>query len=221
MSMTLEQRRSNLKKWLDIIRENVTEAVVNQRIFWEVQDIIRHNPQLQNIPSAFYQWMGSTFVHSSALAVRRQVDRDSRSVSLQRFLTEVKEYPDLISLGYHRSLYDGYAKELADDLARRTYDKHVGAGASVLDGNTVRQEIDSLQAASETIHHYADRTIAHYDTRGLSKPVPKFADLEECLKVLEKLVLRYLLLLNGASQSTLVPTFVYDWKAVFRIPWIP
>ena len=110
---------------------------------------------------------------------------------------------------------------LADDLARFTYDKHVGTSASVLDGNTVQQEIDSLQKASKTIHHYADRTVAHYDTRGLSEPVPKFADLEECLKVLEKLVLRYLLLLKGASQSTLLPAFTYDWKAVFRTPWIP
>jgi hypothetical protein len=221
MDMTLEERRSRLNKRLDIIKENVTEALINQHIFWEVQGVIRHNPQLQNIPSAFYQWMWSTFVHSSALAVRRQVDRDRKSVSLLRFLTEVRECPDLISRDYHRSLYGRYAKELADELARLTYDKHVGAGASKLDRNTVQQEIDSLHKASKTIHHYADRTVAHYDTRGLSEPVPKFADLEECLKVLEKLVLRYLLLLKGASQSTLLPTFMYDWKAVFTIPWIP
>ena len=110
MDMTLEERRSRLKKWLDIIEENVTEAIINQHIFWEVQDIIRHNQQLRNISSAFYQWMGSTFVHSSALAVRRQVDRDPESVSLLRFLSEVQKYPDLISRDYHRSLYDRYAR---------------------------------------------------------------------------------------------------------------
>lgn len=70
MDMTLEERRSRLKKRLDIVKENVTEAIINQHIFWEVQDIIRHNPQLRNTSSAFYQWMGSTFVLSSALAVR-------------------------------------------------------------------------------------------------------------------------------------------------------
>ena len=140
MDMTLEERRSRLNKRLDIIKENVTEAIINQQIFWEVQDIIRHNPQLRNTSSAFYQWMGSTFVHSSALSVRRQVDRDAKSVSLLRFLTQVRECPDLISRNYHRSLYDRYAKELADELARLTYDKHVGAGASKLDRNTVQQE---------------------------------------------------------------------------------
>jgi len=221
MSMTLEERRRRLKKWLDIIKENVTEAIINQHIFREVQDIIRRNPELRNTSSAFYQWMASTFVHSSALAVRRQVARDPKSVSLLGFLTQVRECPDLISRDYHRSLYSRCAKDLADDLAGRTYDRHVGAGATKLDRNTVQQEMDSLHRASMTIHHYANRIVAHYDIRGLSKPVPKFTDLEDCLRVLEKLVLRYLLLLRGASQRTLLPTFTYDWKAVFRIQWIP
>ena len=221
MGTTLHERRSHLKKWLDIIKENVTEAVINQHIFWEVQDIIRDNPQLQKTPSAFYLWMGSAFVHSSALAVRREVDRDPRSVSLLRFLTEVRDCPDLVCRKYHRSLYDRLGdKELAEDLARRTYDKHVGASATALDQNTVQKEIDSLQRASKIIRHYANRTVAHYDTRGLSEPVPSFADLGECLRVLERLVLRYMLLLTGASQSTLLPTFMYDWKAIFRIAWI-
>jgi len=221
MDITLDERRGRLSKWLDIIKENVTEAVINQHIFWEMQDIIRHNPQLQKTPSAFYQWMGAAFVHSSALAVRREVDRDPKSVSLVRFLTEVRDRPDLVSREYHRSLYDRLGdKELADDLARRTYDRHVGASATALDQNTVQQEIDSLQKTSKIIRHYANRAVAHYDTRGLSEPVPSFADLGECLRVLETLVLRYMLLLKGASQSTLLPTFMYDWKAIFRIAWI-
>jgi hypothetical protein len=74
--------------------------------------------------------------------------------------------------------------------------------------------------ASETLHHYADRVIAHYDSRGLAQPTPKFSDISDCLAVLEKLVLRYVLLLNGAWQDSLLPTFQYDWKRVFRIPWI-
>jgi hypothetical protein len=77
-----------------------------------------------------------------------------------------------------------------------------------------------LKIASENLHHYADRLVAHYDKRGLEGSTPKFNDLRECLPVLEKLVLRYVLLLNGAWQDSLLPTFQYDWKHVFRIPWI-
>jgi hypothetical protein len=220
MEMTLEERRNRLRTWLDCIYSNVTEAVINQHIFWEVQDIIRDNPQLQNASSAFYVWMGSMFVHSTVLAVRRQLDTDKKSISLHRLLLELSKYPELISRDYHRSLYSQLAKEFADDMATYTYDKNVGVDATTLDPAAVQQEIDSLKSASEKLHHYADRVVAHYDACGLQQPTPKFEELTECLSLMEKLVLRYLLLLKGASQEKLLPTFLYDWKEVFRTPWI-
>jgi hypothetical protein len=220
MQMTLEERRNRLRTWFDSIFSNVTEAVINQHIFWEVQDIIRNNPQLQNASSAFYVWMGATFLHSTVLAVRRQLDADKKSVSLYRLLGELKKYPELISRDYHRALYSQLDPYFADDMANYTYDKQVGVGATILDPAAVQKEIDSLQAASGKLHHYADRVVAHYDARGLQQPTPKFEELTECLALMEKLVLRYLLLLKGASQVKLLPTFTYDWKEVFRTPWI-
>ena len=223
VQMTTEERRIRLKKWLEMVYENATEAVVNQHIFWEVQEIIRNNPLLQNTSSAFYDWMASTFVHSTVLAIRRQLDIDKNSISLHRFLMELQRFPELISRSYHRSLYvrHEYSANFADDSANYTYDRHVGKNAQVLDVSVVQQEIDSLKTASEKIHHYANRIVAHYDARGLKGVSPKFDDLTECVAVIEKLVLRYVLLLNGASQDSLLPTFQYDWKRVFRIRWMP
>jgi hypothetical protein len=221
--MTIEERRMRLKKWLDIVYSNVTEAVINQHIFWEIQEIIRSNPRLQNTSSPFYDWMGSTFVHSTVLAVRRQLDRDQNSISLHRLLMELERFPELISRPYHRSLYvrSEYSRDMADSMAQYTYDTHVGKDAQVLDVVVIRQEIDSLFAASDKIHHYADRFIAHYDARGLQGASPKFNDIAECLAVIEKLVLRYVLLLKGAWQDSLLPTLQYDWKDIFKTPWIP
>jgi hypothetical protein len=222
MQMSLEKRRDRLKKWFDYIFKNATEAIINQHIFWEVQDIIRNNPDLQNQSNAFYVWMGSTFVQSTVLAVRRQVDRDQNSASLLRFLLELQKFPDLISRQYHRSLYERpeYEEKVADEMTNYTYDEHVGAGATVLDVDTIQLEIDSLVDASQKLHHYADRVVAHYDLRGLEHPTPKFDDLTNCLAVVEKLVLRYLVLLKGAAQEELLPTFLYDWKSVFRVQWL-
>jgi hypothetical protein len=221
--MTLEERRNRLREWLDTICDGVTEAVVNDHIFWEVQKIIRDNPRLQNVSNIFYVWMGSTFVHSTVLSVRRQVDGGSDSISLYRFLLELKSYPDLITRDYHRSLYKPreHFPEFAADAADHTYDRYVGENAVVLDVAAIEQEIESLNAASEKLHHYADRIVAHYDKRGLNQPVPKFDELTACIGVLEKLVLRYVLLLRGAWQDTLLPTFLDDWKNIFGFPWIP
>lgn len=223
MQMTADERRARLKKWLDTIYGEVTEAVINKHIFWEVQEIIQNNPKLQNTSSAFYDWMASTFVHSTVLSIRRQLDTDKNCISLLHFLTELQKYPELISRSYHCSLYTRleYSAEFADRLANGTYDRHVGKNASALDVGVIQQEITSLKAVSERLHHFADRTVAHYDARGLQQAIPKFDDLTECLNTIEELVLRYLLLLKGISQDSLLPTFQYDWKRVFRTQWLP
>lgn len=221
--MTLAERRLRLSEWLDQIYDSATEAIINQHIFWEVQDIIRNNPELQNASSAFYQWMGSTFVHSTVLAVRRQVDSDQNSVSLMRFLLELQKHPELISRSYHEGLYSRpeYSVDFARSAARHTYDRYVGPNANVLDVTAIQNEIQRLKTSSEKIHHYADRVVAHYDNRGLNQDTPKFNDVTDCLEVIEELVLRYILLLKGAWQDSLLPTFQYDWKSIFHIPWIP
>lgn len=221
--MTLEERRLRLREWLDRIYDSATEAIINQHIFWEVHDIIRTNPELQNASSAFYQWMGSTFVHSTVLAVRRQVDSDRNSVSLIRFLRELQKYPELISRSYHETLYSRpeYSVDFARSAARHTYDRYVGPNADVLDVNTIQDEIQRLNTSSEKIHHYADRVVAHYDSRGITQETPKFDDVRDCLRLIEEVVLRYVLLLKGAWQDSLLPTFQYDWKNVFRVTWIP
>ena len=161
--------------------------------------------------------MSSNFANSTVLAVRRQVDNDRKSVSLLRFLAELKEFPSLISREYHRTLY--HRPEFPDGQAAVIYDDHVGKGLTELNVDTVQQEIDSLKAAAQRLQHYADRRVAHFDTRGPEGPTPKFDDLTNCLALIEKLVLRYLMLLKGVSQSSLLPPYDYDWKAIFRIPW--
>jgi hypothetical protein len=77
-----------------------------------------------------------------------------------------------------------------------------------------------MKVLASNVEHLADRRYAHYDPRGLTAPRPTFQDIGNCLRLFQKLILRYKLLLKGAAQATLLPTFLYDWKEVFRRPWI-
>src|SRR5438552_3402994 len=45
-------------------------------------------------------------------------------------------------------------------------------------------------------------------------------DLTECLAIFERFVKKYKILLTGAGLTTLLPTFQYDWKAIFYFPWL-
>jgi AbiU2 len=220
--MTEEERRKRLIEWLNIIYKEVQDVLVDDHIFWEIQEIFKANQQLSSTPSMFNQWLASGFVTSAAIAVRRQADKAENCVSLHRFLTELIKFPPLASRLYFVAMYraSNIPPEFAEDMANGDYDRVVGARLSEPDALQVQAEIDELLQKTEQIRHYVDRRQAHYDQRGLQKPLPTFEDLSECLALCERLVKKYKLLLTGAGISTLLPTITYDWKAIFYFPWL-
>ena len=214
-----QERLKRVLAWLDIIAAEVVELLINNYAFWQVQEVIRANKELQHAESVFFEWMVSVFAHSAAVGVRRQAALDDQSVSLHRLLVELQKYPHLVTREYHRNLFKNKSTRV-QQLVDHAYDNYVGLGRTELDPARIQIDIDLLAAASKKIHHYTDRVVAHYDEKGLRQPVPTFHDLSKCLLEMEELVLKYLELVKGESKITLLPTFLYDWKSIFRTPWI-
>jgi len=217
--MTDRERLKRVLAWLDIIAAEVVELQISNYVFWEVQKVIRANEKLQHAESIFFEWMVSVFAHSAAVGVRRQAALDDQSVSLRRLLDELQNYPHLVTREYHRNLFKNKSTRVRQ-LVDRAYDNYVGPGRTELDPAKIQKDIDLLSAAARKIHHYTDRVVAHYDEKGLRQPVPTFSDLSNCLLEMDELVLKYLELLKGEAKVTLLPSFLYDWKSIFRIPWI-
>jgi hypothetical protein len=217
--MTDQERLRRALGWLDIVAGEVVELLINNYVFWEVQKVIGANQKLQHTESIFFEWMVSVFAHSAAVGMRRQADLDDQSVSLHRLLVELQKYPHLVTREYHRNLYkNGSAR--VQPLVDIAFDNYVGPGCTQLDPARIQKDIDLLGVASKKIHHYTDRIVAHYDQKGLKQPVPTFHDLSNCLLEMDELVLKYSELMKGEAKTTLLPTFMYDWKSIFRIPWI-
>ena len=76
-SLSLDALFKELDADLDRIKGEITALKVNQYIFWEVQKMIRGNPDLKR-PSSFYQWMGNMYATGMTVAIRRLVDRNER-----------------------------------------------------------------------------------------------------------------------------------------------
>lgn len=159
--------------------------------------------------------MGSVFVHSTLMAIRRQLDSSSDAISIRRLLNELRAHPDLIDRGTFVALYPPELK----DLGERDFDRLVGAGRKHPDPAQIAADLAVLDQKGASIGKYATAVIAHY----LDKPTPPagtFQDLEECIKCIWELTDKYRILLKGIATPSPVPTFTYDWKAVFSIPWI-
>ena len=211
-------RRARLIEWLQVIVQEVQDLLLDDHVFWELQDIVCSNPRFSTASGLFTQWMASAFVQATAVGVRRQAKADGRSVSLKRFMQEVQKYPSLVSRAHYMSLYKGNHPDLIE-AGESEFDDLAGEGEPHLPSACVGKHLRELDEAVKGIEHYVDRRIAHYDSRGLAHPMPTFDDLNTALKKIEEIVLLYLQLLEGASMNTMLPTIQFDWQNIFRFAW--
>ena len=103
---------SELRKWgewLRTIHGDVRSLLLSRDIFWEVQSLIGANAWLQRQPGLFNHWLATNYAVAASLGIRRQLDRDCRSISLVRLLTDVKQTvqarPDILSRAYQELPY--------------------------------------------------------------------------------------------------------------------
>lgn len=198
----------------------MADLLLEHEIFWSVQEIIRSNPSLASARSHFFQWMGSMFVASSSVGVRRQVDATPKAVSLRRVIDELIGYPHLITRGEYLSVAsDGSPESM--QLNNSAFDGWADPSGTRLDPARLAADLKELVDACEKVQHYADRRVAHYDSRGITAAlIPTFDDLETAVKVIERLLQKYYLILIGTWLGQVKPTIMYDWQHVFRTPWL-
>jgi hypothetical protein len=218
--MTDTERRQRLETWLNVIKTDVQDLLLDDYIFWEVQTFIAGNPRFASSSGLVTQWMASSFVQAIAVGVRRQSKAGADDVSLKRFLQEVRDFPTLVSRDRYMRLFEG-SQDWLRETGERHFDRLAGAGNSHLPTPLISQQLAALESAVRGIEHYVDRRVAHYDQRGLARPTPTFADLKAALRALEQLVIFYWVLITGGSMTTLLPTIQYDWTDVLAFPWVP
>lgn len=203
------------QRWLDTIYNEVQRLLINRHIFWEVQQIIKSNPKIQT-GSAFYDFMGIIYPTAQVMGVRRQLDIHKGSVSFANLLKDIERNPQILS----RERYLGLCKgsKLPDDVHQSEFDRYAGIGNNYIDNNMILQDLIKLKHLAEKLRKYANKRIAHFD-EGEFNNFPTYADLDSCLDYLELLLKKYILILR-CEGGEILPVFVYDWKRIFRFPWI-
>jgi hypothetical protein len=83
----------------------------------------------------------------------------------------------------------------------------------------VQNEIDELILKTSKLKHYVDKRVAHHDKKEFNA-IPKYSDLDEAIEFLGTLYKRYFLIFKCLSHGDLLPHWGYDWKKVFRYPWL-
>jgi hypothetical protein len=211
--MTEDERWKQWDEWLETILEDVQTALIYRRIFHEVRAMIDSNPRIQKA-SSFYDWMAGVYADSGLMAVRRQRGVDERAVSMERLLVDMRKNPQVVSRARFVALYRPDMRDAAD----REFDRYVGAGAPHVDPKDVQRDLDDLKRRTEELERYGTKRVAHLDETG-PKNVPTMGELEAAIDLLGALLRKYMLIVRAISYHE--PEWAYDWKAIFREPWIP
>src|SRR5262249_15786587 len=196
-----------------VMYEDVENAILNRHIRQEVAAIIDANPRIQR-SSAFYEWMAAVYSDSGLMAVRRQRDKDPRSISLARLLSEIVVHPHALSRGRFVGLY----RPELQDIAHYDFDRHVAAGANHIDPTNVQTDLDALRKKTLDLERDGTKRVGDFDEKG-PKNIPTFQELDDALDLIQALWVKYLFLLRALAYRE--PVWTYDWKAIFREPWIP
>lgn len=202
-------------RWFDVIKVEIQDLVVAKHTFNEVQGMIRANPKLHK-HSSFYDHFARTYVSHVVIGLRRQIKRDGQSISMSRLFEEMIATPQAFPRKWFTDKYKG---SVVQDFADSDFDKFATPGAPHIDPKLVEVDLHRLQAATKRCEDFADKRVAHRDKRE-PKEIPTYNEVDECVDLLDELYVKYFLLFHQASMDTLLPTWQYDWKEIFREPWI-
>ena len=201
--------------WLEEILADIRELLISRDIFWEMQQIIKANPRIHT-PNAFFRWMARIYGNDAAIGIRRQQDIDDRNkpITLSRLLKDIQNNPQVLSRDRYVALY----REDMKELGHRNFDEIVGGGRDYINPEMVSNDLEQLGDKAQNIKGYVNKRIAHFD-KYPPRELPTFKEVDECLELFEDLLKKYLLIFRAATYEIL-PIRNYDWKQIFREPWI-
>ena len=226
-------------KWMETIHDEVRGLVQDANMFWEIQDIIRENPRIQK-PNAFYSYLARTYLSHALIGLRRQTKLQKDSVSFVRLLDEIAKNPEELSSTYFNSCHPYSngpdldqvagkadleavgivdASQLKEIIKMDDFAPYADASGAYVCPQMVKNDKARLESKSKILAEFADNRVAHWDKR---KPtvVPTFKALDDCIKLIDQMYVKYHFLFHAESMETLMPTYQYEWKSIFCEPWL-
>ena len=211
----MEQRYNKWKKWLKIIEKEITDLHRYQHIFDETNKIVNNNASIQK-PSSFYEFLSKAYVALIVMGIRRQIKIDNQSISFARLLKEIIETPEIIT---RKRFIEMYKNTVAKRHADSDFDQFAGKGGSHVDPDIIEKDLRGLLTNGNKFEDYADKKLAHRDKQEPNS-IPTYGETEEFINDLGNLLKRYVLLFRAEGLIAVLPVYQYDWKIIFKEPWI-
>lgn len=207
--------RRKWRRWSRELVRDVGDLLWSRQLFDDLNEIGRHNPAIGK-PPAFLDWIRANYAAAVSVGVRRLIDTDRRSISLGRLLFELIEHPGTITRAYHVSLYPIHLHEAAE----RSFDNLAGGGRRFVAERDVRSDLRRIENAAQRVYRLVNKRIAHKARPGALRRLPTYDELHRSLDMLDRLTVKYHVLLTAEGYSTCYATPQFTWTDVLAHPWL-
>lgn len=157
------------------------------------------------------------------MAVRRELDDDTNTISLGTLLDEMAERPDVLTRRRYLAFMPQDKPWLTEsnDMAftsRGVIRPTADPMDDYIDPARIRHDRESLNATARSVLEYANQIVAHRSpVKGLDLTV---AEIHAALDAMEPVLKKYYVLMTGNALVQVEPANVGDgWRDVFAFPW--
>jgi hypothetical protein len=204
------------QKWVPKIDENLKLLWYHREVWQQVRDLLTNEHERYGSDGTFLGRFTKMYVDSQAMAVRRLADQGKQVMSFARLIEQMRDQPSVLSRDRYRSMcWDSAGPGWSDDSADADYDRYAAPGRDELDRSLLERDLQRLLADAEKVVEYANKTVAHDDSRAFEVQVT-FGELAKVVDDIAELWwYRYHTLLTGIGRVE--PSIAGDPLAPFRV----
>ncbi|MFA5770769.1 MAG: hypothetical protein WC894_04730 [Patescibacteria group bacterium] len=178
----------------------------------ELERIIRANLFVQQNIGSFWEHYKLNLTYFLISKIWHQIDEDNRSLSLINLLKDL--------LSNHIFITKDWWVAQCEWLSLKTFENEFGKG-DCLDPNLIREDVQSLKETTKEIKEFRHKQVGHKDKSGKFTSNISYAKIKKAINQIERLVIKYQLLLtqSGYENESLTPG-PDDWQVAFTKEWI-
>lgn len=187
--------KEGMKPDLIVVGNEISHLWFHHDVFWKIADAFNGSERVQATGGHLINWFKNCYIEAGSVGLRRQLDRDDRSISLMNILTTIRDAAANFTKEDYQAMRTfrpgGHFHDAAVwKTAGEEFDNLFGNGGHVNDA-IVQADMDKLTAGSATIREQVNKEIAHRDRKGMAGPKATGEIFEACLKVAEDLLRKY------------------------------
>ncbi len=216
MPDTPEELLRDLEKDIELVCKEVTNLLASRAMYRSLLEMVDKNPEIQK-PSFFYSWLRSQYAATQSIGVRRMIDGDPRSLSLNNLLNSLWKVSHLITADRHAGFYQ--ASALGPETGYAEFRQFATSDGVSFNLAMVAGDLQTLRSTAQAIKAFADKRVAHTQKIVAKSKLPTFGQLDAALDLLESLAVKYRLLLICLGGD-LTPV-ILDYEGIFQVAWAP